>query len=255
MHLHEFAMGIGIALINIIAVYVIYGTTRAIWGGRQTTETKDLAGSITFRVASLQGLILALVFAQELQDYSDIRADLVTEATAIADVFNDIRRYDTPQMQQVQTTLATYVRHVIDHEWEALSKTGKLSGQGWQYREEVYQTVLDLDPQTPRQTDLRAHMIQSTQKIAELRQKRENNAVRVLSGLFWFAAITGVICVAVPYFIFPPTPLHLALLSLYGGYTGVIMYVIYAFSDPFSQPGALSPTAFTQLLLGEMGQY
>mgnify|MGYP003633299207 FL=1 len=49
MHLHEFAMGIGIALINIIAVYVIYGTTRAIWGGRQTTETKDLAGSITFR--------------------------------------------------------------------------------------------------------------------------------------------------------------------------------------------------------------
>jgi hypothetical protein len=49
--------------------------------------------------------------------------------------------------------------------------------------------------------------------------------------------------------------LTLALLSLYGGYTGVIMYVIYAFSDPFSQPGALPPTAFTQLLLGEIGQY
>tara|TARA_R110000764_G_scaffold58176_1_gene126545 strand:+ start:5196 stop:5510 length:315 start_codon:yes stop_codon:yes gene_type:complete len=104
MHLHEFAVGLGIALINIIAVYVIYGTTRAFWGGRQTTETKEMAGSIIFRMASLQGL-------------------------------------------------------------------------------------------------------------------------------------------------------HLALLSLYGGYTGVIMYVIYAFSDPFSQPGALPPTAFTQLLLGEIGQY
>lgn len=255
MEIYEIGMGFGIALLNVLAVYAIYGVTRQIWGGRQTSETKDLSGSIIFRVASLQGLILALVFAQELEDYSEIRSDLVTEATAIADIFNDIRRYETPEMAEVQANLVAYLRHVIDHEWDALSDSGKLTAQGWQYREEIYQTVLDLEPDTPRQMDLRSHMVQDAQKIAELRQKRENNAVRTLSGLFWFAAITGMICVAVPYFTFAPTPLHLALLSLYGGYTGVIMYVIFAFSDPFSQPGLLPPTAFTQLLAGEMGSY
>ena len=55
MHLHEFAVGLGIALINIIAVYVIYGTTRAFWGGRQTTETKDMAGSSPFAWPRFKG--------------------------------------------------------------------------------------------------------------------------------------------------------------------------------------------------------
>jgi len=255
MHLYELIMGFGIALINVIGVLAIYAVTRAIWGGRQTEETTALAGSVMTRVATLHGLILALVFAQELDDYSDIRDDLVAEATAIADIFNDIRRYDTPQMEEVQTTLATYMRHVIANEWETLSETGKLTGEGWALRERIHQTVLDLVPDTPRREDLRAHMVAKSELIAELRQKRENNAVRSLSGLFWFAAIVGLVWVAVPYFTYAPTPLHLSLLSLYGAYTGVILYVIFAFSDPFSQPGALPPTAFTQLLAGEMGKY
>lgn len=57
-------MGLGIALLNILAVYFIYGITRAIWGGRQTNETKDLSGSIIFRVASLQGWLLPTAFNQ-----------------------------------------------------------------------------------------------------------------------------------------------------------------------------------------------
>ena len=251
----DIAIGTGIAVANVVAVFVIYGLTRAIWGGRQTAETKDLAASVLFRVASLQGLILALVFAQELEEYSEIRSDLVAEATAVADIFNDIRRYDTPRMDEVRTTLAAYVRHVVDEEWPTLSSAGQLSAQGWQYREEVYQTVLDLMPETPRQEALRAHMIESAQRIAELRQQRENDAVRGLSPLFWFAALVGTVCVAVPFFTFAPTVLNLALLSLYGGYTGVVMSVIFAFSDPFAQPGALAPTAFTQLLRTEIADY
>ncbi|SLN37546.1 hypothetical protein PSM7751_01662 [Pseudooceanicola marinus] len=31
--------------------------------------------------------------------------------------------------------------------------------------------------------------------------------------------------------------------------------VIFAASDPFANPGALPPTAFTQLLAGEIGRY
>ncbi|MBY5972773.1 DUF4239 domain-containing protein [Ferrimonas balearica] len=257
MTLSDIGLGVGIALANIAVIFAIYALTRRIWGGRQTTETKDLAGSVIFRIASLHGLILALVFAQELIDYSEIRADLVSEATAVADIFNDIRRFDAGEevTAEVQGTLAAYLRHVVNHEWAELSETGKLTAEGWILREAIYETALNLAPTTLRQTDLRAHMVAKAQAIAELRQKRENNAARELSGLFWFAALAGVICVAVPYFTYPPTPLHLALLSLYGGYTGVIMFVIFAFSDPFANPGALPPTAFTQLLAGEMGQY
>ena len=255
MQLTDLVLGAAFVVVNVLGVLAIYGVTRAIWGGRHGDETKSLAASVMTRVATLHGLILALVFAQELADYSDIRADLVSEATAIADIFNDIRRYDTPAMAEVQTALAAYMRHVVANEWESLSQSGKLTAAGWQSWGAIHETVLNLDPATPRQSDLRDHMVGKSQLIAELRQKRENNAVRALSGLFWFAAIAGLVWVAVPYFTYDPSPLHLSLLSLYGAYTGVVLFVIYAFSDPFAQPGALPPTAFIQLLAGEMGRY
>lgn len=128
-----------------------------------------------------------------------------------------------------------------------MSASRALSTEGWRLREIVYLGVLDLVPETPRQVALRAHMLDKVQKIAELRQERENTALHRISPLFWFAALAGIILVTLPYFIFSPTRLHLALLSVYGGFTGLIMYVIFAFSDPFGGPGALEPVAFERL--------
>ncbi|SMX35751.1 hypothetical protein MAA8898_00632 [Maliponia aquimaris] len=71
-------------------------------------------------------------------------------------------------------------------------------------------------------------MLDKAQKIAELRQERENTAPYRISPLFWFAAVTGIVLVTVPCFIFAPTRLHLALVSVHGGFAGLIMYVIFA---------------------------
>lgn len=140
MDMADIGLGVLIALANIAALFAIYALTRALWGPRQTAETKDLAGSVIFRIASLHGLILALVFAQALIAYSEIRSNLGEEATAVAGIFNDMRRHD-PQAEattEVQATLAAYLRHVVDHEWAALSETGKLTPEGWALREKVY---------------------------------------------------------------------------------------------------------------------
>ena len=239
---------------TIMIAWAVYFSMRWLVGSTFEGETETLAGSVIFRVSALHGLILALVFAQELVDYNQLQTSLVKEATAIADIYNDIRRYDTEAEEAVQTALSDYVRVVVNDEWSRLATEKRLSGDGWRLREVVYQAVLDLTPETPRQVTLRDHMVKQAQLMAEMRQERENNALHGVSPLFWAAALAGIILVTVPYFIFSPNRLNLALLSVYGGFTGFVMFVIFAFSDPFNSPGALAPAPFERLLLTEIGR-
>lgn len=241
---------IGAAFIcgTIALTLVVYGLNRRAFARQITTDTRDLAGSVIFRVSALHGLILALVFAQELSDFNNIRNDLVKEATAVADIYNDMTRYGSAEVDTIHAALSAYVNHVTLVEWPHLTGGGGLTAAGWTTWDTVYLHVLDLAPQTPREVALRNHMIQRAQDIAALRQGRDNSAINPMNKVFWLAALSGVILVAAPYFIYAPTPLHLLLLSLYGAYSGGIMFLIYAFSDPYAEPGALPPVAFERLL-------
>ncbi len=231
-----------------------YFGMRALVNSDVGSDSRDLAGSVIFRVSALHGLILALVFAQEMVGYQKLEIYSVEEATAIADLYNDISRYGAPARVEVQQALTDYVRVVVDEEWALLGAEKRLTSKGWQLREKIYLAILDLEPTTPRQTDLRRHMVEKAQKIAELRQDRENMALHPVSMMFWCAAVLGVVLVTIPYFIFAPTPLNVALLGVYGAFTGVVMLFIYAFSNPYSPPGDVRPAAFERLLETEIGQ-
>ncbi|URK87458.1 hypothetical protein LP421_29560 [Rhizobium sp. RCAM05350] len=61
--------------------------------GLEGDRTHDAATTVAVRIAALHGLILALVYAQELDDYKGIRNNLIEEAVAISDVYNDAVRY------------------------------------------------------------------------------------------------------------------------------------------------------------------
>jgi hypothetical protein len=49
---------------TILISIATYAVARVLLISRSASETKDLAGSVIFRVSALHGLILALVFAQ-----------------------------------------------------------------------------------------------------------------------------------------------------------------------------------------------
>jgi hypothetical protein len=119
--------------------------------------------------------------------------------------------------------------------------------------ETVYLAMLDLVAQTPREEALRDHMLEDAQRIATVRQLRENMALNPINPLFWFAAVAGVALVSLPYFVFRPNMVNLTLLSVYGAFTGIVMFTIYALSDPFSPPGMLEPAAMQRLLQTEIG--
>ncbi len=252
--LHTFMWGGAFVAGTVALAWTVYFAMRALASKSIQTDTRELARSVILRAGALHALILALVFAQVFVSYQELRSSLVEEATAIAEIDHDIRRYGTDAEADVRSALSKYVRVVTEDEWSRLALEDRLSPEGWALFEVVYIELLDLVPETPRQDALRDHMLEEIHLIADVRVKREYMAIHAISGLFWFAAIAGVVLVGAPYFTFAPNTLNLILLSVYGAFTGIILLIIYAFSDPFSPPGQLSPAAFERLLETEIGK-
>ena len=236
----------------VLGVYFL--TRRILAPGQEGDRTHDVAGNVAVRIATMHALILSLVYAQELDDYKGVRSLLFEEAAAISDVYNDIRRYGGPVVDPVQRILSQYVVVVVQEEWPRLAQRQGLSPKGWQLWEAAYDTVLDLEPSSERQRYLSGRLKDRAAAIAKLRQLREAPTVSHFSGLFWTPALLGLVLVAATFYVYRPTRTHIALLSLFGAYSGVILFFIFAFSNPYSNPGKLQPTAFIRLLEGDLGK-
>jgi len=231
---------------TIAVVMGIYFAARLVLGTEPEDKTRDLAGSVLFRIAALHGLVLALVFASEVVEYQALATESAQEANAVADIYYDAARYG-PEADAVQAAMRDYLQVVAQTEWSALAETGTLSGAAWSNWETAYETVLDLVPQTPRQVALRDHMLRKLHLVSESRDMRAHHAKTTLGSVFWSAAGVGVILIAVGYYVFPPSRDNLILIAVFAGYTGLILYTIYAMSNPYSDPGGLDPVMFRDL--------
>ena len=243
---------VGTAILVVFACY--FAARRMLHPGEEGDRTYDMASTVAVRIAALHGLILALVYAQELGDYKDIQSVLAQESIAVSDVFNDIRRYGGPEVAPVQAGLADYLRIVVGEEWDLLGRREGLSPKAWTEWEAVYGRILDLDPTTPRETFLAGRLRERTAAIAGFRQSREVTAAGGFGGVFWAPALIGLALLAVPFYSFRPTRTHLLLMATFGAYSGVILLFIYAFANPFEPPGKLEPLPFQRLLEGEIGR-
>jgi hypothetical protein len=248
---------IGAAFVSIAISIVLgsyFGARKLLGSGEDDIRTHDAASAIGVRVATFHGLILALVYAQELDDFKGVRNTLTQETVAVSDVYNDARRYGGPEAGPIRTGLAQYVAAVVHEEWPMLGAGKGLSGKAWSEWEDVYQRILALPPTTERDRFLAGRMRDRVVTIAGFRQTRESVVTARFSEMFWAPALIGLALVSVAFFVYRPTRNHLILLSIFGAYSGVILFFIYAFANPFSLPGKLEPAPFEELLDGEIGQ-
>ena len=205
---------VGTALLTVLC----YLAARWLAGGDPEPPTKDLAGSVIFRVSALHGLIVALVFAQEMGEYQLLKIDSTIEANALADVYFDARRFDAETASQVQDPVNAYLDLVVTREWDHLGTERRLFGPAWGEWDKAYEAILNLEPSDKRQESLRAHMLDRIHLVSESRVKRENHAENTLSGMFWFAALAGVVVIALAYYSYPVTRHNLTLIALFGAW-------------------------------------
>ena len=240
-------LGAAIILATVAAVLAVYFGVRRVMGTAPDERTRDLAASVLFRISALHGLVLALVFASEVVEYNQLDFESTVEVNAISDAYYDAGRYGE-DAQPVHEALREYLRIVPSEEWASLGTSGELSSQAWAHWNTAYNVTLNLEPSSARETALRENMLRKIHVIAENRDLREHHAKSSLGSLFWAAAIVGVLLLSIGYYPFPPNRDNLILLSTFAAYTGFILYTIFAMSNPYSDPAALEPVLFLELL-------
>lgn len=237
-----FFLGVTFAL-----TFGAYFLARRCLVSRSDEQARELASSVIFRVAALHGLILALVFAEELGNSDALVQTINREANQLESVYFDLGRHESERVDEVRQAIALYVQEVIEREWDLLDRQGQLSDKAWEHRESAIQALLDLDDSTPRKSWLRARMLDQMAAVETERNNREIIAATDVSTLFWVIAFVGIALVAAPYFPFSPNTANLTLLALYAAYTGLVLFFIYAFDSPFAGFGGVRPVSLELL--------
>ncbi len=227
-----------------------YFLARKFFFRRTTERTYDLALSVLFRIGALHALILALMFAHVTALFLDLRNAVTDEAAATTDVYHDLGRYDAEIGEIIGRDLALYAGTVINNEWPLLADR-HLSADAWKQWQNVFEAILDLEPENLRQKDLRAFMLENMEDIARFRERRLIGSKGNVPPMFWFVAIAGFVLICLPYFVFEPSPTNMMLLCIFAAYNGLVLYVIYATGHPFSNPVVVDPTPF-KLVFGNI---
>lgn len=230
-----------------------YGAMRRVFGEHGDGERRELAGSVIFRVSALHGLILALVFAQEISNLGAADEAAAREAMLVADTYFDLARFDPEESLPIRKSLAEYVQTVSSDEWAELARSRTLDETAWAHWRNAYEATLDLQAATPRQEVLHDLILHNVREISSLRRTREAAALEGVENMFLVAALVGLVLTAASYFTFAPNRLNIFLLSVFAAYTGLVIYFILAFSNPFHAPGRVEPIVFERLLDGEIG--
>jgi hypothetical protein len=217
---------------------------------RVNEQARELASSVIFRVAALHGLILALVFAEELGNSDALIESLNREANLLESIYFDAGRHGGERTGDVKEGIAFYVHEVLEHEWDLLGNQGQLSNEAWGYREIALGAVLDLEDSEQRQSWLKHRMLEQMAAVETERNNREIIAATDINMLFWIVAFIGVALVSAPYFAFSPNTANLTLLAMYAAYTGLALFFIYALDNPFASFGGVRPVAL-ELLYNE----
>lgn len=225
-----------------------YLSMRWLAGSDPEQPTKDLASSVIFRVSALHGLILALVFAQDMVEFQQLKYESTIKANALGDVYFDARRFGPEAEASVQKPISNYLNLVISKEWDQLAREDRLFGPAWGQWDAAYEATLNLEVSDDRQRSLRTHMLDRIHLVSETRVKRENHADNSISGMFWFAALAGVVLIALAYYPYPVTRHNIALIGMFGAFTGLILFFIFAFSNPYRSPGAIGTDPYKRLI-------
>lgn len=242
-------LAITIILATVFGVFAVYFCVRVVLHPEPDDVTADLAGKVLLRIAALHGLVLALVFASEVVEHRQLSFEIAYETNAVSDAYYDSNRYGHEATGTIRAALRTYLQIAPATEWTNLGEGKGLLPEAWLAWDEAYNAALDLVPENPRQEALRNNILTKIHVIAENRDLREFHAKTSLNFLFWVAALSGVILMAVGFYPIPPKRENLVLLSAYSTYTGLVLFTIYAMSNPFIGPAGLEPGLFEQLLM------
>ena len=228
-------------LTAVLMALTCYAVVRSLLTAHIADDSELLSARLIARLGTLHALILALMFAQEIADYRSIYTLVSKEASAISDVYRALQDYDAQQPgpgAALRTLIMDYLTDLMRIERTALAED-RPSYRSWLEHQRINRQLLNLHATNDRQRDLRAQMLADWDKVSEFHLRLRTTAHNEVPHFLWVVMVTGFLVVVFPCYVYKPKLANLATLSVFAGFNGIVMYLIFSISNPFTGPAAI----------------
>ena len=213
----------------------------------RTDENAQLCSTLSTRLGAIQAFILALAFNSVFSEYNELRESIDQEAMVISLVLEDLSE-ELPADHALPSiaTLANYVYAVIEEDW--ITKDPLASSLTADHALYDLRRLMDAIPRNPDIVATTTEIDKLLDEIERLRMQRLFDYDDDLPPLFWVMVIGLFFLALIPMSYFKQTKVSMFYLSAYGAATGMVMYAILIYSQPFQTSLTVGNQPFKQIL-------
>jgi hypothetical protein len=212
-------------------------------------QHNDVAAAILSIIGITFAVLLAFVAMLAWEGFNRAKAASSAEAAQIGDVYDVSLGFADPERSRLRDGITDYVRTVVNVEWPAQA-AGRALEAGGVPLARLNAIAVGLLPNSPAETNLHAHLLQSLAQLSAARRERLLAAETTVPAVVWIVTIAGgALTVAFVSFLGVANVwTHLAMSAVMAASGALVLVLIIALSTPFRGDFRVSAKPFDQML-------
>lgn len=196
---------------------------------------------------TMTSLVLAFTLVQADKNFRDADALVQVEASQINGLDRLLTRYGDSSVAAIRPHLVAYAKSIVKDEWPAM-----LTDRGSETTQALYlpfaQSILAIEPVTPRQIQIYAEMLKAVDAISEMRDRRLNSLSVALPAIYWQVVLFSVLMVVLVSSTIEQTPFRMAVLAGQAAVLGAFVGFVFLMDAPFKGTTAVDAESFVQAI-------
>lgn len=204
----------------------------------------DAVSGTVQAIGVFYGITVGLIAVGVWNTYSNSAELVSNEAASIGGLYRDVSGYPSPLREELRGALRNYTVFVIERAWPAQRRgQGQFIDEGTLILDDFQHKLHSFQPGNASQSALHSETLRAYNQFVENRRLRVDAVSGGLSTVMWAVIWVGAaISIGIAYFFnIPDIKLHAILVTLMGGFLGMVLFMIVINDKPFY--GAVSISA------------
>lgn len=212
-------------------------------------ETPDVIEYMTMWIGVVYAIVLGLAIAGVWEGRSAAQDHVQAEAVALHEISERVRVYPTDVRDRIRDDVNTYVGHVVNTEWKAMSDDGKVTERGTELLDRIREDVTDYQPRTDFEAQAYQPLVDQVTAADQARSARAGATGETMPGVVWFGLIIGGVVTIGMIFVLQirRTARELILAGLFSALIAFLLFLIWDFDAPYSRGVTASAAPFLDL--------
>jgi len=234
--------------ITVIAIIVSIGSmvlVRKHLGLNSLREHHEVSDPLLACVGTLFAVLIGFMVASAMGRFEEARLNVEREAGAVSDLYRLSLGLPEEAAKQVQICCGKYIDCVVDIEWAEMEQR-KMSQRAWDEYSSIWSSCLRYEPQTQRQTNIHASLLNSVITLGDCRRVRATQMSYELPPVLWAVVLLGAVATGalVLFFGIQHQGWQIATNSLVTLVLCLNVFLLATFDVPFSGQIKVQPYPF-----------